>query len=88
MAAAAKRAYRNRHLDTLMLACAAKKKKQVGQCFGQCSFECVIFHGLGQLIASLTRESIAERASAIHSFPSTQTEKDNAFAKCKFSHRA
>ena len=33
----------------------------VGKCFDQCSFECIDFHGLSQIIASLTRERIAER---------------------------
>ena len=38
-------------------------------------FECVDFHGLSQIIASLTRASIAEREAAAHNVPWTQTEK-------------
>ena len=38
IAATAMRAYRNRHLGTLMHCCAAWEP--VGQCFDQCSFEC------------------------------------------------
>ena len=59
----------------------------VGQCFDRYSFECT-FHGLRQIIASLTRESIAERETAVHGLPWTQTEKDNALTKCKLSLRA
>ena len=60
----------------------------VGQCFDRYSFECTTFHGLCQIIASLTRESIAERETAVHGLPWTQTEKDNALAKCRLSVRA
>ena len=59
-----------------------------GECFDQCSFECVDFHGLSQIIASLTRERIAEREAEIHSLPWSQTEKDNASAKCRLGLRA
>ena len=34
-------------------------------CFDQCSFECVDFHRWSQIIASLTRERIAEREAAV-----------------------
>ena len=37
---------------------------------------------------SLTRKSIAERVAAVHDLPWTQTEKDNALAKCRLSLRA
>ena len=60
----------------------------VGQCFDKYSSECTNYHGLSQIIASLTRESIAERAAAVHNLPWTQTEKDNALAKCRLSLRA
>ena len=46
------------------------------------------FHGLSQIIASLTRASIAEREATAHNLPWTQTEKDNALAKCRLSLRA
>ena len=32
----------------------------VGKCFDPASFECIDFHGLSQIIASLTRENLAE----------------------------
>ena len=60
----------------------------VGQCFDRYSFECTTFDGLSHIIASLARESIAERETAVHGLPWTQTEKDNALAKCKLSLRA
>ena len=84
--ATALRACRNRHLGTLMRCCAAWE--HVGKCFDQCSFVCTDFHGLSQIIASFTRERIAEREAALHNLPWTQTEKDNALAKCRLSLRA
>ena len=53
------RAHRNRHLGTLMYCCEAWEP--VGKCFDQNSFECTDFHGLSQILASLTRERITER---------------------------
>ena len=85
IASTALRAYRNRHQGTLMHCCEAWRP--VGKCFDQHSFECVDFHGLSKIIASLTRERIAEREAEIHSLPWTQTEKDNASA-CRLSLRA
>ena len=41
----------------------------VGKCFDQCSFECIDFHGLSQIIASLTRETIAVRGAAVLNLP-------------------
>ena len=86
IASTALRAHTNRHLGTLMRCCAAWEP--VGKCFDQSSFECVYLHGLSQIIASLTRERIEERQAAIHNFPRTQTEKDNALAKCRLGLRA
>ena len=60
----------------------------VGQCFDQCAFESINIRGLRHIIASLTRESIAEREAVVHNLPCTQTEKDNALAKCRLSSRA
>ena len=60
----------------------------VGKCFDQCSFECTDFHGLTQIIASLTRERITEREAEIRNLRGTQTEKDNALAKCRLGLRA
>ena len=60
----------------------------VGQCFDKYSLESTNFHGFSQIVASLTRESIAEREAAVHNLPWTQTEKDNALAKCTRSLRA
>ena len=73
------RAYRNRHLGTLMRCCEAWE--QVGKYFDPISLECIDFHGLSQIIASLTRENLAEREAEIGNLPWTQTEKDNALAR-------
>ena len=59
----------------------------VGQCFDEITFECINFHGLSQIIASLTRENIAEREAAVHNLPRAQNEKDTALAKCRLSLR-
>ena len=47
----------------------------VGICLDQYSLECIEFHGMSQVIASFTRETIAEREAACHNFPWMQTEK-------------
>ena len=86
IASAALRAYRNRHLGTLMHCCAAWEL--VGKCFDQCSLECTDFHGLSQIIASFTRERTAEREAEILNLLWTQTEEDNALAKCWLSLRS
>ena len=52
------------------------------------SLECIDFQGLSQIIANLTRESFAEREAEIRNLPWTQTEKDNALAKCRLGLRA
>ena len=75
IASTALRAYRNRHLGTLMHCCEAWGP--VGKCLDQYSFECVDFHGLTRLL---------RRESDVHNLPWTQAEKDNALAK--FSLRA
>ena len=80
------RAYRNRHLGALTHCCEAWEP--VGKCFDQWSFECIDFHGLTQIVASLTRERITEREAEIRDLPWTQTEKDNALAKCRLGLRA
>ena len=67
------RAYRNGHLGTL---------KPVGKCVDPISFEFSDFQELSQILSNLTRESLAER------HPWTQTEKDNALAKCRLGLRA
>ena len=58
-ASASSRAYRNRHLGTLMLCC--EVWELVVKFVDQNSFECIDFHGLSQIIASLTRERHRER---------------------------
>ena len=55
----------------------------VGKCFGPFSFECIVFHGLCQIFASLPRERFAEREAEVRNFPWRRTEKDNASAKCR-----
>ena len=47
------------------------------------SFECVGFQRLSQIIAHLTRENLTEREAEITNLTSTQTEKDNALARCR-----
>ena len=79
------RAYRNRHLGTLVRCCEAWKP--IENCFDPTSFECVDFQKLSQMIASLTRENIAEREAEIGNPSWTQTEKDNALAKCRLGLR-
>ena len=60
----------------------------VGKCFDPISFECIDFHRLSQIIASFARENLAEREAEIGNLPWTQTEKDNALAKCRLGLRA
>ena len=60
----------------------------VGKCFDPISFECIDFHGLSQIIESLTHESLAEREAEICNLPWTQTDEDNALAKCRLGLRA
>ena len=80
------RAYRNRHLGTFMRCC--EEWEPVRKCFDPIFFECIDFHGLSQTIASLTRENLAEREAEMGNLPWTQTEKDNALAKCRLGLRA
>ena len=86
IASTALRAHRSRHLGTLMHCCEAWEP--VGKRFDPCSFECIDFHGLSQIIAVLTRERIAEREAEIHNLLWTLTENDNALAKCRLGLRA
>ena len=86
IASTALRAYRNRHLGTLMRCCEAWKP--VEDCFDTSSFECVDFRRLSQIIANLTRENLAEREAEITNLPWTQTEKDTALARCRGGQRA
>ena len=41
----------------------------VGKCFDKCSFQCIDFDGLSQIIASVTRESIAEGETEVRILP-------------------
>ena len=86
IASTALRAYRNRHLGTAMRCCEAWKP--IEDCFDPISFECVDFQRLSQIIANLTRENLAEREAEITNLPWTQTEKDNALARCRVGQRA
>ena len=70
------RAYKNRHLGTLMRCCEAWKPLE--NCFDPISFECVDFQTLSHIIANLTHDNLAEREAEITNLPWTQTEKDNA----------
>ena len=80
------RAYRKRHLGTLMPCCEAWKP--IEDCFDPISFECVDFQRLSQIIANFTRENLAEREAEITNLPWTQTEKDTALARCRGGQRA
>ena len=53
------------------------------KCFDPNPFECIDFHWLSQIIASLTRDSFAEREAEVGNLPWTQTETDSALAKCR-----
>ena len=86
IASTALRAYRNRHLGTLMRCCEAWKPDE--DCFDPISFECVDFQRLSQIIGNLTRENLAEREAEITNLPCTQTEKDIALARCRSGQRA
>ena len=69
--------------------CCCEAWKPVAKCFEPISFECIDFQWLSQIVANLTRESLAEREAEIKKqLPWTQTEKDNALAKCRFGQRA
>ena len=85
-ASTALRAHRNRHLGTLMRCCEAWEP--VEKCSDPSSFECIDLHGQNQIVASLTRESLAEREAEIGNLSWTQTEKDNALANCRLGLRA
>ena len=54
------------HLGTLIHCCEAWEP--VRQCFDQNSFECIDFHGLSQILASLTRERLSEEKLRINHF--------------------
>ena len=74
----AQRAYRNRHLWTLMRCCEAWKP--IEDCFDTSSFECIDFQRLGQIFASLTRENLEAREAEVSKIPWTQTEKRRCFS--------
>ena len=73
IASTALRAYRNRHLGTLMRCC--EVWKPVENCFDLISFEYFDFQRLSHIIANLTRENLNEREAEITNIPWTQTEK-------------
>ena len=58
----------------------------MGKCFDPTSFECIDFHRLSQIIASLLRENLAEREAEKGNLAWTQTE--HALAKCRLGLRA
>ena len=80
------RAFTNRHLGTQMRCC--EPWKPVGKCVDPISFECIDLHGLSQIIASLTRENLAQREAKIGNLSWRQAEKDSALAKCRLGLRA
>ena len=62
--------------------------KPIENCFDPNSFECVDFQRLSQIIANLSRQNLAERESETTNLSWTQTEKDNALARCRIGQRA
>ena len=68
------RAYRNRHLGTLMRCCEAWKP--IEDCFDILSFECIDFQNSARFFACLTRENFQARETEVSTLPWTQTEKD------------
>ena len=80
------RAYRNRHVGTLMRCCEAWKP--IEDCFDTLSFECIDFQRLSQIFASLTRENLETREAEVSTLPWTQTEKDMALARRRNTQRA
>ena len=71
------RAYRNRHLGSLMRCCEAWKP--IDDCFDTLSFECIDFQRLSQIFASITRENLETRETEVSTLPWTQTEKEHCF---------
>ena len=61
------RAYRNRHLGTLMRCCEAWKPTE--DCIDTFSFECIDFQRLSQIFASLTRENLGTRETEVSTLP-------------------
>ena len=49
-----------------------------GKCFDTNSFECTDFCGLSQIIANLTRESLADLEAEIRNLPWTDRERQSA----------
>ena len=86
IASTALRAYRNRHLGTLMRCCEAWKP--IEDCFDTFSLECIDLQSRSQIIANLTRENLAEREAEIPNLPWTQTAKDTALARSRGGQRA
>ena len=62
--------------------------KPIENCFDLTSFESVDFQRLSQIIANFTREDLGEREAEITNLPWTQTEKDNALARCRIGQHA
>ena len=69
LASTAIRAYRNRHLGTLMRCCEAFMP--IEDCFDTFSFECVDFQRFSQIIANFYRETLAGREAEITNLPWT-----------------
>ena len=65
-----------------------KEWKPIEDCLDTFSFECIIFQRLCQIIANLTRETLAEREPEITNFFWTKTETDIALAKSRNGQRA
>ena len=86
IASTAFRAYRNRHLGTLVRCCEAWKP--ITNCFDPISFECADFQRVSLIIANITRENLAEREAKKTNHSWTQTEKVNALARCRIGQRA
>ena len=62
--------------------------KPIEDCFDTLSFECIDFHRLNQIFASLARENLQAREADFSTLPWTQTEKYIALARCRSGQRA
>ena len=67
------RAYRNRHLGTLIHCCAAWEL--AGKCFDQRLFECIDFHGLSWIIASSHEKELLNEKRKYTVFPGRSCKK-------------
>ena len=66
---------------------ALKSNSADSKAYVTCTTEAATHTETSQIIASLTRESLTDRESEISNLPWTQTEENNALAKCRLGLR-